>query len=242
MSDQHFEHRSSSNELQGAASGAFSQVSDKLRAAGDESKRAAADAAFTITDTIKDLLDRQVGAGAAKVGQLASSVSLAADDLEQASPMASKLVRGLAQTIDNYGQDLQGKTLEQLARSASDYTRRKPALVFGFAALAGFVAFRTFKNAGFPRKQLSEADNYAPPAESRTEPGSSSAFDRTSYAHGRSVVSPQHNASSGADETSDGLNALEESMRHAAEDIPLGRTEVDVDVPVFDRGRMPPKV
>ena len=56
------------------------------------------------------------------------------------------------------------------------------------------------------------------------------------------MVSPQHNASSGADETPDGLNALEESMRHAAEDIPLGRTEVDVDVPVFDRGRMPPKV
>ena len=70
MSDQHFEHWSSSNELQGAASGAFSQVSDKLRAAGDESKRAAADAAFTITDTIKDLLDRQVGAGAAKVANL----------------------------------------------------------------------------------------------------------------------------------------------------------------------------
>ena len=110
-------------------------MSDKLRAAGDETKRAAADAASTITDTIKDLLDRQVGAGAAKVGQLASSVSLAADDLEHTSPMASKLIRGLAQTIDNYGQDLQGKTLEQLVRSASDYTRHKSALVFGFAAL-----------------------------------------------------------------------------------------------------------
>lgn len=58
----------------------------------------------------------------------------------------------------------------------------------------------------------------------------------------RSVVTGQHDASSGANETPDGVNALEESMRHAAEDTPSGRIEDEEDVRVFDRGDMPPKI
>jgi hypothetical protein len=42
---------------------------------------------------------------------------------------------------------MENQTVDQLTKSASDYTRRQPALVFGLAALAGFFAFRTFKNA-----------------------------------------------------------------------------------------------
>jgi hypothetical protein len=49
--------------------------------------------------------------------------------------------------VDHYAGRLEDQTVEQLAKSASDLTRRQPALMFGLAALAGFFAFRTFKNA-----------------------------------------------------------------------------------------------
>ena len=45
-----------------------------------------------------------------------------------------------------------------------------------------------------------------------------------------------------ANETLDGLNDTDELTRQAAEDIPTGRNERDDDVPVFERGGMPPKI
>jgi hypothetical protein len=61
--------------------------------------------------------------------------------------MAADLVRSFATRVDGYAEGLQDQTVDQLARAASDYTRRQPALVFGLAALAGFFAFRTMKSA-----------------------------------------------------------------------------------------------
>jgi hypothetical protein len=58
----------------------------------------------------------------------------------------------------------------------------------------------------------------------------------------RSEVTGRHDDGTGANETPDGLDSLEESMRRAAEDTPSGRVEGDEDVPVFDRGDMPPKI
>ena len=46
----------------------------------------------------------------------------------------------------------------------------------------------------------------------------------------------------GANETEDGLTDAEEMTRQAAEDIPTGSNVEEEDVPVFDRGDLPPKV
>ncbi len=52
----------------------------------------------------------------------------------------------------------------------------------------------------------------------------------------------RHDAGSKANETDDGLNASDESIRHGAEDIPTGANERRKDIPVFDRADTPPKV
>ena len=60
---------------------------------------------------------------------------------------------------------------------------------------------------------------------------------------GRSAVTGRHDLGSGANETADGLTALEEEIRRGAEDLPLGAPEKEIeDLPVFDRGSAPPKV
>ena len=51
-----------------------------------------------------------------------------------------------------------------------------------------------------------------------------------------------HDAGSQANETEDGLNASDESVRHGAEDIPTGANQQDKDVPVFDRADKLPKI
>ena len=60
---------------------------------------------------------------------------------------------------------------------------------------------------------------------------------------GKQVSSKRHDAGSGANETTDGLDATNEALRHAAEDTPSGAAPEDVEtVPVFDRADLAPKI
>ena len=93
------------------------------------------------------LLNDQLGVGAQSANRFASSMRVAAADLDHENPMLADLVRGFAHNVDHYADRLEDQTVEQLAKGASDLTRRQPALMFGLAALAGFFVFRTFKNA-----------------------------------------------------------------------------------------------
>jgi hypothetical protein len=129
------------------AGDAFSKASDMAREAGAKAKRAASETVSTMTDSVVDLLNDQIGTGAASAGRLAHAMRVAADDLSRENPLLAGVVRTFAGNVDGYADRLQNQNVEQLTKSASDYTRQQPALVFGLAALAGFLAFRTFKNA-----------------------------------------------------------------------------------------------
>jgi hypothetical protein len=60
---------------------------------------------------------------------------------------------------------------------------------------------------------------------------------------GEQVPPRPHDSGSGANETTDGLDATTEELRHAAEDTPSGAKPDDVEkVPVFDRADLPPKI
>ena len=141
------EHEARNKNFQDAAGDALSGASDRARDAAEDAKRAAADAASTMSDHVIGLLNDQIGLGAHSANRFASSMRLAANDLEQGNPMLAGLVRGFAHNVDRYADRLEHQTVEQLAKSASDLTRQQPALMFGLAALAGFFAFRTFKSA-----------------------------------------------------------------------------------------------
>jgi hypothetical protein len=168
MSNQDFEPNSAAagsrdKKMQGikeAASDAFAKASDVARDAGSKAKQAASDTAFTVTEQVKDLLDRQLGNGVTAAGRFASSIKLAADDLDRESPAMASVVRTFANKVEGYADDFQDQTVDHLARSASDFTRRQPALVFGLAALAGFFIFRTMKNAPAVRAPSIQPDDW----------------------------------------------------------------------------------
>jgi hypothetical protein len=128
------------------AEDAFSKVSDVMDDATKKAKEQASSAASSVADHLKGLLDQQVGGGADMVGHFASAVKSAADDLDQNAPAFGSVVRGLADKIDDFADDIRDQSAEELFHKASDVTRQRPALVFGLAALAGFFAFRTLKN------------------------------------------------------------------------------------------------
>ena len=136
--------------MKDAASDAVDKVSSAAKDAGAKAKRAATETASSMAGQVKGLLDEQVGSGVSLAGAFASSIRLAADDLQRESPAMAGLVRNVAEKVDEYAEEFQGQTVDQLAQSAANFTRKQPALVFGLAAVAGFLLFRTVKNAGEP--------------------------------------------------------------------------------------------
>lgn len=129
-----------------SASGTMSRASNLAYQATDTVLQAASDSASSISHQVTDMLDRQVSNGADMVHQVASSTRLAADDMSERMPQVAGMVRSVADRIDSYAEGMRDKTVDQMVASAADFTRRQPAMVFGLAALAGFLVLRAFSN------------------------------------------------------------------------------------------------
>jgi hypothetical protein len=135
-----------SQDMRAKASEAVSKVTDVAQEAGRQAKQVASSLASDAQQKAKGLLNMQVTAGAELAGHVAQSARCAAADLDQNAPQLAELVRGAAERVENFSRDMRHQTIEDLVRTASDFTRRQPALVFGLASLAGFLALRVLKS------------------------------------------------------------------------------------------------
>ncbi len=152
---------SDSSGTQEDGSGPMAGVANLAHEAADQVKHAASSGASSVKRQVSDALDRQVSSGADMISQVASSTRRAADDLERQVPQLAGMIRTMANTADTYAEDLRNKSVEDIIRSASDFTRRQPAMVFGFAAMAGFLAFRLLKAAPDERTDQSRSSDMA---------------------------------------------------------------------------------
>jgi hypothetical protein len=133
-------------DMRAKAGEAISKVTDAAQQAGSQAKDAAASLASDASQKAKGFLNLQVSSGSDLAGHVARSVRCAADDLDRNAPQLASLARGAAERVEQFSRDIRGQTVEDLVRTASEFTRRQPALVFGLASLAGFLAFRVLKS------------------------------------------------------------------------------------------------
>jgi len=125
---------------------AVSRLADVAQQAGTQAKEAASVLASDANQKAKGFLNQQVASGADLAGHVADSVRSAADNLDRSAPQLADLVRGAADRVEEFSRDIRGQSVDELMRTASDFTRRQPALVFGLASLAGFVLLRVLKS------------------------------------------------------------------------------------------------
>jgi len=129
-----------------AAKGALSSATAMAEDTAEKVRQVATDTAATLTGEVKGLLNRQVSGGADMLGCVAQSAKRAAEDLDRDSPRIAGLFHTAAAQVERYADGLRDQSVDELWQSGADFTRRQPALVFGFAALAGFFALRTLKS------------------------------------------------------------------------------------------------
>jgi len=112
-----------------------------------QAKRAASSLAADANRRIAGLLDRQVSAGADIVGHVAASVRAAADSLDESEPQVADFARVAADHIEDVSEAIRDQSASDLFDTASDFARRRPAVVFGVAAVAGFLLYRVLSAA-----------------------------------------------------------------------------------------------
>jgi hypothetical protein len=122
-------------------------ISDIAREAAAKAKEAVTDTAETARDFLKDAADRQIGSGVKVAEAFVKSVRRAADDLQVEAPLLAGLVDVFADRVEHYADDMRDRTVDHLIWSSSNFTRKNPAVVFGLAALAGFLTVRVVRNA-----------------------------------------------------------------------------------------------
>jgi ElaB/YqjD/DUF883 family membrane-anchored ribosome-binding protein len=146
-------------EMRAKAGEAVSKLADAAQQAGSQARQTASSLAADANQKAKGFLNQRMAGGADLAAHVADSAKCAADNLGDKAPQLAELVRGAADKVEVFSQEIRGKSVDELLRSASDYTRRRPAVVFGLASLAGFLLFRVIKaNPGTPTEVTGARD------------------------------------------------------------------------------------
>jgi hypothetical protein len=91
----------------------------------------------------EDAAERQKGYAADRVAGIASAMQKAGSELEsQEQPEIGRMTRQLGDSVGRFADDLQGKSLSEIAAMAEDFGRRQPLAFLGIAAIAGLAASR----------------------------------------------------------------------------------------------------
>jgi ElaB/YqjD/DUF883 family membrane-anchored ribosome-binding protein len=122
-------------------------MADTLSDLGEAAKNAADTLVSATTEKLKDVANQQVTAGADFVRHVGASVRAAGQHLDSKAPQIARFVFSAAQTIEQSADQLRGQSIDELARSTAEFARRRPEIVFGVAAVSGFLVFRLL-NAG----------------------------------------------------------------------------------------------
>jgi len=88
------------------------------------------------------LADRQVSAGAEVAADIAASIRSAAAGLDDKAPQLADFARSAANRVEDFSDSLREQSAAELMRSTAAFARRQPAIVFGAAALGGFLLYR----------------------------------------------------------------------------------------------------
>jgi ElaB/YqjD/DUF883 family membrane-anchored ribosome-binding protein len=129
-------------DLGAQAGAALSKVSEAAQQAGSHLKEAATSLSTNAGEKAKGFIDQQVASGADFLGYIGSSARVAADTLHPDAPQLAGLVRGMATSVTDLSDTVRGQSSEELLKTASDYVRQNPALVFSAAAACGFALAR----------------------------------------------------------------------------------------------------
>jgi len=117
----------------------------------DAAKQATSEAGERLTITMED----QKRAGAERLAQLARAALTAAQQLDRDSPEFAGYIRGAAQQVQGFSEQLRTRNVKELFNEFQSFAKRHPTAFLGATALTGFALSRFFKSSSDPGNSTS---------------------------------------------------------------------------------------
>jgi hypothetical protein len=127
---------------------------DTLKAHASDFAGAAKGAASQATEKLKDAVNDRKSSGAEYVGTLADTMRRAAREFDTDLPIAGTYIRKAAEQVDGVSEGIRNGNLNDLVRSAQSFARRQPTAFLGLAVLAGFGVVRFLKSSAENGSQI----------------------------------------------------------------------------------------
>jgi len=123
-----------------AAAGDIKQkLSDDVRSASEFARQELSGA----SEKAKDAVAGQKNVIAGKLSSVAAAIGRVADELEQSDDRdLGKFARNIGTSIKTFSDDIQDRSLGEIAGMAEDFGRKQPLAFLGVAAIAGLAASR----------------------------------------------------------------------------------------------------
>ena len=105
------------------------------------------EAVAPVKAALTQAVDDQRGAGADRLGLIASAISSAAPSFEQEMPQLASYIRDAGKWVESSASNIRDQKFDVLVDSVGKFARNQPAAAFGVAALSGFLLSRFLKSA-----------------------------------------------------------------------------------------------
>jgi len=119
-------------------------VSQATSKVADAAERATSEAGERLTITMED----QKKAGAERLAQFAKAALTAANQLTRDSPEVAGYIRGAAEQVQGFSEQLRTRNAKELFNDFQSFARQHPSAFLGATVLTGFALSRFFKSAG----------------------------------------------------------------------------------------------
>jgi hypothetical protein len=108
----------------------------------DAAKEATSEASERLKITVED----QKRAGAERLAQFARAALTAANQLDRDSPEFARYIRGAAEQVQGFSEQLRTRNVRQLFDEFQSFAKRHPTAFLGATALTGFALSRFLKS------------------------------------------------------------------------------------------------
>jgi hypothetical protein len=141
----------------------------------DEAQALAGNLAQSAKDKALSVVEQQKAAAAAQVDDIARLVDNVAGEVEQGVPAAAPLLREGASRIHRVSSTLRERSTADLLQDASEFARRRPAVVIGACLIGGFALARFLTSSADRRAAMRPTSSDAQPSRPSSEPGTGTA-------------------------------------------------------------------
>lgn len=131
---------------QGSPPAAKEEGEQTAQSTGGAVREKASDLVAGMGEELTKSVEDQKRRGVETVRSFAGAVETAAQELEQQSPQVARYARDAAQGLHSLAHNIEGRTLNDLMRSATALARSKPTLFIIGAVAAGFAIARLMRS------------------------------------------------------------------------------------------------